>query len=210
MFKTDDLPILSILRGIKKEHIVPLTEIFISNRIRHIEITMNTVGAEELIRSMVMQAGNDLHIGAGTVLNLEEMQRAKKAGAKFIVSPAVIPNVINTCVQEGIPVFPGALTPTEIQLAWESGASMVKLFPASLFGPEYIKQVKVPLDKIKIIAVGGINEKNIGKYFGAGADAVAFGSGVVDSELLNAGAYPEIDKRVKRFILALQGTELES
>ncbi len=204
MIQTDELPVVGILRGIRDKDIDPLTELFIQQGIRHIEITMNTEGAEQLIGRMQNQGRGQLNVGAGTVLNEKDLDRAMNAGAKFIVSPSVVPGVIGSCVNQKIPVFPGALTPTEVHMAWDLGATMVKLFPASLFGPGYIRAIKGPLDQIRIMAVGGVSTANVQTFFHHGADAVAFGAGLIRPNLLAEEKYTEIGTLLAGFIAAIQ------
>ncbi len=205
MFAQNELPILGILRGIADKDILPLVDICKKVGVKYLEVTMNTKGACQLIRKLGSIAGNELKIGAGTILCNAELKDALESGAKFIVTPAVIEEVIVSCVEHGIPVFPGALTPTEVHKAWDMGATMVKLFPSGLLGPAYIKMLKGPFDKIKIIAVGGVDEKNITEYFRQGADAVAFGAGIVRPEWLNKNRYDLIEEHLSSFILAYKG-----
>mgnify|MGYP003758736007 CR=1 FL=1 len=207
MFGKDELPILGILRDISIDHVQPLVEIFTRCGIRYAEITMNTDGVNHLIKEMINMAGDRITIGAGTVLNKENLNDALEAGAKFIVTPALIDDVMNACLQNKIPFFPGALTPTEINIAWNAGATMVKLFPAGLFGPGYIKAIKAPLNNVKIMAVGGVNEKTISNYFRHGADAVAFGAGILLSEWLENKKYDKIEDRITKLINAFKAKD---
>jgi 2-dehydro-3-deoxyphosphogluconate aldolase/(4S)-4-hydroxy-2-oxoglutarate aldolase len=205
MFNKGELPILGILRGIYDMHIGALVEICKRSGIKYLEVTMNTNSAGQLIREMTTIAGTDLMIGAGTVLDKNGFYEALNAGAKFIVSPSLIDDVITTCVKENVPVFPGALTPTEVHKAWDMGATMVKLFPAGLYGPGYIKMLKAPFDSIKIMAVGGVNEQNIAEYFRQGADAVAFGAGIIRPEWLDKKRYDLIEKQLGILIQSYKG-----
>ncbi|MBF0254848.1 MAG: bifunctional 4-hydroxy-2-oxoglutarate aldolase/2-dehydro-3-deoxy-phosphogluconate aldolase, partial [Candidatus Omnitrophica bacterium] len=143
------LPLLGIIRGLRAEAVDPLTDQMIASGLKTVEITMNTPGAPDLIRRMVRRARGKLTVGAGTVLDTASLQSALKAGATFIVSPVLVPKVAAYCMRRDIPVFPGALTPQEIYQAWEAGASMVKVFPVRFFGPEYLREVKGPLEKIR-------------------------------------------------------------
>jgi len=200
MFEKGQIPILGIMRGIKTEDVEPLAELCIKNGIKYIEITMNTENALQLISNMKSTSKGRLVVGAGTVLNVVDMDQALTAGAEFIVSPSVVDNVIMNCVKNNIPVFPGALTPTEIQKAWDLGATMVKLFPASLFGPAYIKELKGPFNKIRIMAVGGVSEANIHMFFKNGAEAVAFGSSIFNLKWLREKQYGLIEEKLKALI----------
>ncbi|MBN1952392.1 MAG: bifunctional 4-hydroxy-2-oxoglutarate aldolase/2-dehydro-3-deoxy-phosphogluconate aldolase [Bacteroidales bacterium] len=198
MFAANDLPILGILRNIEEKDIAPLVEVFIKTGIRHIEITMNTPGAELLIRKMADEAKGNLVVGAGTVLDSKMLFSALESGASFIVSPSTKKEIVEYCVNNSVPVFPGALTPTEVHMAWDYGATMVKLFPSGMYGPGYIKALKGPFDSLKIIAVGGINEGNVAKFIAHGADAVAFGAGIIRPVWLEEGKFDIITDKIRQ------------
>jgi len=197
MFKTDELPLLGILRGIVGNDIQPLIDICKKSGVKYLEITMNTKGAVDLIRSISTLVKDEFCIGAGTILGEKDLAEALLAGAKFIVTPSLNEAVIKSCVKQNIPVFPGAFTPTEVHKAWDMGATMVKLFPAGAFGPGYIRALRGPFDSIKLMAVGGVNEKNIGEYFKQGANAVAFGSGIIRPDWLEKQRYDLIEEHLK-------------
>jgi 2-dehydro-3-deoxyphosphogluconate aldolase/(4S)-4-hydroxy-2-oxoglutarate aldolase len=196
MFEKEKLPILAILRGVEEKHLKPLAEICINCGLKYIEITMNTTNPSHLIRQMIDAYGKKLVIGAGTILNKNDLEIALEAGARFIVCPSIIEEVIKECVMLDIPIFPGVLTPSEVQKAWDMGAAMVKLFPASAFGPSYIRELKGPFNKIKIMAVGGVNEENISIYFENGADAVAIGESIFNLQWLTEGQYKRVEKKI--------------
>lgn len=196
------LPIMGILRGIKEEDIDPLAEAVISSGLKTIEITMNTPDAAGLIRRMRKTASGQLTIGAGTVLNKNDAKSALDAGATFIVLPACIDEVVDFCVENRIPVFPGALTPTEIYHAARRGATMVKVFPAKFFGPGYLKEIKGPFNDISLLACGGVDEENIGTFFSHRADAVAFGASIFKPDLIARKDFSAIGAAVERLISA--------
>jgi 2-dehydro-3-deoxyphosphogluconate aldolase/(4S)-4-hydroxy-2-oxoglutarate aldolase len=173
--KFQELPVLAILRGVNKRHVLPLFNTFIKTGLRTVEITLNTPNALDLISYTKTLFKNKLVIGAGTVLTLEQAKEAVRAGATFLVAPNFNISIAKYCVKHKIPFFPGALTPSEIYTAWDNGASMVKVFPAGLFGPKYFKDIKGPFQDIKLMAVGGVTPKNLRQYFKNGASAVAFG-----------------------------------
>jgi len=202
MFEHGKLPIMGILRGIEERNVQPLAETCIDAGMDYLEITMNTNDAVGLIRQMTEVSNDRLIIGAGTVLTTNDLEEALAAGAKFIVCPTIVEAVITECLMQKIPVFPGALTPNEFQKAWDMGATMVKLFPASVFGPSYIKELKGPFNSLKIIAVGGVNEQNIGSYFKSGAEAVAFGASIFKPEWLAKDRY----ELIKEGLMALIGS----
>lgn len=191
---------MGILRGVNKGLIKPLAESIISSGLKTIEITMNTEGAHELIKGMKKISGEQLTIGAGTVLNLSDLKKALGSGATFIVSPVLINEIVQYCVKNKIPVFPGALTPQEIYSAWKAGATMVKVFPAKFFGPSYFKEIKAPLNEIELLACGGVNPSTISGFFDCGASAVAFGSSVFKKELLLEKKFSQIENNIKSLI----------
>ena len=133
------VPVIGIVRGLTFDEIMKILPVYISAGLTTIEITMNTASAKEIIRYAVDNYAGKLNIGAGTVCNEKDLKEAIQAGAQFIVTPILNSKVIKECVKTGIPIFPGAFTPTEIYQAWEQGASMVKVYPATSLGPDYIK-----------------------------------------------------------------------
>lgn len=202
--KFKKLPIMGILRGCEESSILPLTQAIMAAGLETIEITMNTPAAPRLIQQMVAASNGQLMVGAGTVLSLDQMHQALDAGASFIVSPHLVEPVVRYCVQQKIPVFPGALTPTEIYQAWEAGATMVKVFPAQVFGPSYFKAVKGPFDKVELLACGGVNVETVAAFFQSGASAIAFGASIFKSEWLKQGRFDLITEDILRLIQASQ------
>jgi len=195
-------PILGILRGVELEIIEPLVETVISAGLETLEITMNTKGAAELIRKAKKVSGARLTLGAGTVLSMQELKIALKSGASFIVLPVLIKDVVKYCLKNKIPVFPGALTAQEIYQAYQAGATMVKVFPAKFFGPQYFRQIKGPFNKIELLACGGVTPENLKDYFSNGASAVSFGESVFRKDWLLSKDFKAIGALAKRFINA--------
>ena len=177
-------PIIGILRSVPGEVIQQIIPLYIQAGFTTIEITMNTDGAEQLIQEAAETYGTSQNVGAGTVCTEKELASALEAGASFIVTPILNESVIRTCVENRIPVFPGAYTPTEIYTAWNLGASMVKVFPANRLGPEYIQEVKAPLSQIKLLPTGGVTVNNFTDFFKAGADGIGMGSQLFNKALL--------------------------
>lgn len=196
----NELPILGILRGIKADAVEPLTDTIVSSGLKTVEITMNTDDAPYLIRKMAGAADDRLTIGAGTVLSMDDLRSALDAGASFIVLPVMIPDVVEYCANHSIPVFPGAFTPQEIYNAWSSGATMVKVFPAKFFGPDYFKEIRGPFGDIKLLACGGITSDSIGSFFSSGASAVAFGGSIFKKEWLDAREFTLIGDAIRELI----------
>ncbi len=160
---------------------------------------MNTPGATAQIRAAVTSANNRLAVGAGTVTSLPELHEAHAAGASFIVTPVVVPEVIVECVRLGLPVFPGAFTPTEIHQAHRLGATMVKLFPANRLGPAYVRDLKAPLSSIPLLATGGITPESLPEYRRAGADGFGLGNPLLEPDRLNAGDWEWLRARATHF-----------
>lgn len=200
------LPLVGILRGIGTDDVEPLAATVIDAGLTTIEITMNTPGAPALIARLRAVAGERLMVGAGTVLDLEAYAAARGAGASFIVMPTLVPPVVERCTAECVPVFPGALTPQEIHVAWTAGATMVKVFPAGVFGPSYLREIKGPFGQIELMAVGGVTADNLGQFFSCGASAVAFGASVFRREWLAIRAYDRIGAEVRRLVDACAGS----
>jgi len=193
-------PILGILRGVEADIIEPLIEAVISAGLETLEITMNTVHAPEIINKAKKVCGNRLALGAGTVLTKQDLMSALGSGASFIVMPVLVNDIVEYCVNNKIPVFPGALTPQEIYQAYESGATMVKVFPAKLFGPEYFRELKGPFNNIELLACSGVTPENLKDYFASGASAVSFGASVFRKDWLAKGDFKAITRAVKKFI----------
>ncbi|MFA6321481.1 MAG: bifunctional 4-hydroxy-2-oxoglutarate aldolase/2-dehydro-3-deoxy-phosphogluconate aldolase [Candidatus Omnitrophota bacterium] len=198
------LPIMGIARGVRAGEVEPLVDAVVSAGLETLEITMNTQGAESLIAQTVKAAGNRLMVGAGTVLNLESLKSALDAGATFIVTPVMVDEVVEYCAKNVIPVFPGALTPAEIYRAWNSGATMVKVFPAGFFGPEYFKEIKGPFADIELLACGGVNAQNMTSYFNNGADAVSFGGSIFRRDWLENKEFSRISGEVRKLTEAFK------
>ncbi len=198
------MPVMGILRGIEAKHVAPLAQTIIASGLKTIEIAMNTPDAPKLIRQMVKASGNQLTVGAGTVLTMADLNKALDAGATFVVSPTCVDDIVKYCVKNKIPVFPGALSPQEIYNAWQKGATMVKVFPAKLFGPTYIREIKAPLQDIQILACGGVRPDNIKEFFACGASAVTFGASVFKKEWLETGQFSQIEERITGLLTAIK------
>ncbi|HNV85405.1 MAG TPA: bifunctional 4-hydroxy-2-oxoglutarate aldolase/2-dehydro-3-deoxy-phosphogluconate aldolase [Candidatus Omnitrophota bacterium] len=208
--KFKQLPLMGILRGVTADQLEALMPAVLSSGLRTLEITMNTKGAAELIRKARNLSKGRLMIGAGTVMTMKDLRQAIDAGATFIVSPVLIKDTAKYCVKHRIPYFPGALTPQEIYRAWEMGASMVKIFPAKLYGPEYFREIKGPLNEVELLACGGVTLGNLPDFFANGADAVTLGAGVFRKEWLQAKDFKKIGHCIKTFIHAYLAFRLKN
>ncbi len=201
--------IIVIVRGVGKNNILPFAKAVCEGGVRVIELTYDASNPEkdqenaENIKMLVDYFGDKMLIGAGTVIRENQVELTKKAGGSFIISPDTNENIIKKTCELNMVSIPGALTPTEIQTAHLAGADFVKLFPVSIFGPQYVKDVKAPLSHIRILAVGGINEKNISDYLAAGAVGFGIGSNIVNKKLIETEDFNGITELTKKFLKAL-------
>ncbi|MEA1904474.1 MAG: bifunctional 4-hydroxy-2-oxoglutarate aldolase/2-dehydro-3-deoxy-phosphogluconate aldolase [Candidatus Hadarchaeota archaeon] len=167
--------------------------------VHYVEITMTTPGALRAIEEAANEL-DDVLIGAGTVLDGTTARQAILAGAEFLVTPTVELDVIEMAHRYGKVVIPGAMTPTEILTAWEMGADMVKVFPASILGPKYLKAVHGPLPQIPLVPTGGVTGENAGDFIRAGAAVVCAGSWLVDKKAVAEGRYEFLTERARMLV----------
>jgi len=170
-----------------------------------IEVTMTTPGALECIETASKNlAGSDILLGVGTVLDSETCRMAILAGAQYVVTPTLSIPVIQMARRYGKPIFAGAYTPTEILTAWENGADFVKVFPASIGGPDYIKALKGPLPQVPLVPTGGVELDNIGAFLKAGASALGVGGNLASKKLVAARDYKGLTDNARRFADAVR------
>jgi 2-dehydro-3-deoxyphosphogluconate aldolase/(4S)-4-hydroxy-2-oxoglutarate aldolase len=191
--------VVAVIRAERIADPVELAEAVAAAGIRCVEFTVTTPGALEAIAAA---SDSRAIVGAGTVVDERQAREAMAAGARFVVSPACVPELVEACREDGIPVFLGGLTPTEIHTAWAAGATAVKLFPAG-DGPRYLQQLRGPFPDIAFVPSGGINEQNAREYLDAGAVAVYAGSSLAPSALVAAGDHEEIARRARAFVASL-------
>jgi len=178
------MPVVGIIRGLSVDEIEFVLPIYKEAGFTTIEITLNTPEALSVISSLANQYNGELNVGAGTVCSLDDLAAAVNAGANFIVTPIFKAEVVKKCVSMKVPIFPGAFSPTEIYEAWELGASIVKLYPASVVGPAYVSAVLAPLNKVKIMPTGGIHLSNMLAFMKAGATSLGIGSELFDKKII--------------------------
>jgi 2-dehydro-3-deoxyphosphogluconate aldolase/(4S)-4-hydroxy-2-oxoglutarate aldolase len=200
-----ELPVIGILRGFSREEVEALLAAAARGGLRNIEVTMNSEGAGELIREARRTLGASMNVGAGTVCTLEDLQAALEAGAEFIVTPVLVPEVIAAAKARSVPVIPGAFTPSEIYRAWELGADLVKVFPADQLGPAYIRNVKAPLPQIRLVPTGGVTVETLREYKLAGADGFGVGSPLFAKPRVAARDWGWVEEQARRFALAYRG-----
>ena len=189
---------------------MPAAEALYEGGVRLMEITFDQADPECLkLTPRMIEALNtrfpDMLVGAGTVMTREQARAAADAGARFALAPNVDEAVIDEALKHGLVAIPGALTPTEIAHAYNLGAAMVKLFPAGDLGMGYLKALRGPLPHIPLMAVGGVDLKNIADFFKAGAKAVGLGSNIVDNRLIAEGRYGELTGLAKAYTNLIQG-----
>lgn len=200
-----EVGVVPIIRTSTAESAILAIEAVYRGGIRSAEITMTVPGAVKALEKLADKFGDSMILGAGTVLDPETCRACILAGAQFIVTPALNPATIALSRRYSKPIFPGALTPTEVVAAWEAGADAVKIFPASAMGgAKYIKALKGPLPQIDMIPTGGVNLDTAADFLKAGACAVAVGSELIDAATIKAGKYEVFEERAKQYLEVVQ------
>ncbi|NQD64636.1 bifunctional 4-hydroxy-2-oxoglutarate aldolase/2-dehydro-3-deoxy-phosphogluconate aldolase [Bacillus haikouensis] len=182
---------IAIIRGSEPGDALAISKALYRGGVRAIEITLNSPGALTSIEKVRSEMADDLVVGAGTVLDPESARSALLAGAQFILSPSLHIDTIKMTKRYGAVSIPGAFTPTEILKAYEEGGDIIKVFPASSLGPDYVKDIHGPLPQIPLLPTGGIDLNNIAEYIAKGAAGVGLGSSLVNSKESVTEAYLE-------------------
>jgi len=196
--------VVPVVRAPSPELAMRAAEAVLAGGISIFEITMTVPDAPAVIRALVEKLGDRAVVGAGTVLNEKAAETCMAAGAAFIVSPGFDFDTLAAAHNKGVPILPGALTPTEVITAWKSGADLVKIFPASAVGgPKYIKALKGPLPDVKILPTGGVNAQTAGDFIAAGAAALGVGGELVDIAALKRGEDAVITERARELVAAV-------
>lgn len=181
----------------------PLTGALVEGGIHAIEFTLTNPDAVRTIGKMRQRVDDTIAIGAGSVITVEQVKAVADVGGQFIVSPITKEDVIRTCVELNLPTMPGALTPTEIQMAWEWGASIVKVFPAHHFDAQYIKDVRAPMPHLRLMPTGGIDLDNIQNYLDYGAFGVGVGSSLLNKTAITNQDWDAIIDLARQFVSTL-------
>lgn len=189
---------VAVIRMDDARQLVPAVEAVHAGGISAVEITMTMPGALEGITELTRCMPGDVLIGVGSVLDADTARRAIDAGARYVVSPVFAPDVVGEAHRQGVPAMPGAFTPTEILSAHRAGADVVKVFPAEVFGPAFIKGVLAPMPFLRLMPTGGVTPENVGDWIRAGAAAVGLGSALVDPRLVAAGQWNALTERASR------------
>lgn len=203
--KIREVGLIPIVRAPSAEDAMRAAEAIVAGGIGITEITMTVPGALKVMEAVAERYGDKVLLGAGTILDAETCRAAMLAGAEFIVTPSLDVRVIEMARRYSKPIFPGALTPTEVVTAWQAGADMVKIFPCGpVGGPKYIKALKGPFPHIEMVPTGGVNLETTGDFIKAGAAAVAVGGELVDVKALREGKLDQITETAKRFVEAVR------
>lgn len=211
--KVEQKKIIAIVRGVYADACVKLAQALYAGGIELMEVTFDQSQPERLSRTSdtvhaVKEAmDGKMVLGAGTVTSEEMVTLAHKAGASFIVSPDVNEAVIRKTRALGMVSMPGAMTPTEILTAHSYGADFVKVFPTSSLGAAYIKAIRGPINHVKLLAVGGVNEKNIAEFFAAGVVGAGVGGNLVNKTWIAEGAFDRITALAKEFVRNCNGKD---
>jgi 2-dehydro-3-deoxyphosphogluconate aldolase/(4S)-4-hydroxy-2-oxoglutarate aldolase len=195
---------VAVIRTDSAERALAAAHAVVAGGFRAIEITYSFAGATEVIGKLAETNESNLLIGAGTILDREQVHEAVGAGARFLVSPCVLPQVIDVARELEVAIVPGAFTPTEIYTAYSLGANIVKIFPAVRFGPEYLRAIRGPLPYIPIMPTSGVDASNVAEWFRAGAVAVGAVSSVLDPVLIRNGEWDALTNRAHAFIDAVR------
>lgn len=201
---------IAIVRGIEAGYCAELAQALYDGGVSLIEVTFDQRSWDEYrqtvdgICSIRDALGDKVCVGAGTVMSKEQVMLAKKAGASFLISPHVDTGLIRLANEQGLAAIPGALTPTEAVEAWDAGASFVKIFPAAVGGPAFLKAVKAPLGHIPFLAVGGVNEKNVRSFLEAGACGVGIGGNLVNRQWVLQSAFGKITSLAEQIMTEIR------
>jgi 2-dehydro-3-deoxyphosphogluconate aldolase / (4S)-4-hydroxy-2-oxoglutarate aldolase len=196
--------IVAVIRMKEPEKLRAVVDALAEGGVRALEVTMTVPRAIEMIGQLAPTLPPGFLLGAGTVLDAETARLAILAGAQFIVGPVFRPDVITMCHRYDVAAMPGCFTPTEILAAWEAGADVVKVFPATALGPGFFKDVRGPLPQVKLMPTGGVTLDNAGDWIKAGAVAVGVGTALLDAKAIASGAYDVITANARRIVANVQ------
>jgi 2-dehydro-3-deoxyphosphogluconate aldolase/(4S)-4-hydroxy-2-oxoglutarate aldolase len=194
-------PAVAILRSSSAARFADVSDVLVEQGIRAVEFTFTAPNVADAIRKYAARKPADVALGAGTVTTVEQARQAVDAGATYLISPSLNVDVIEEGARLGVPVLPGALTPSEILTAWRAGAAMVKVFPASAVGgPSYVKAIRGPLPDIPLVPTGGVSVDDAEFYLVAGATAVGVGSPLIGDACQSDGDLDALAERARRLV----------
>jgi 2-dehydro-3-deoxyphosphogluconate aldolase/(4S)-4-hydroxy-2-oxoglutarate aldolase len=199
----EDCGVVAVIRMKEPGKLRAVVEALAEGGVRALEITMTVPRAIELIAEIAPTLPQGFLLGAGTMLDAPTAHAAIEAGAQFVVSPVFRSDVIAEAHAHDVPAMPGCFTPTEILAAWDAGADVVKVFPATALGPGYVKDVRAPLPQVKLMPTGGVTVENAGDWIRAGAVAVGVGSALLDPGAIASGAMTPIIANARRIMASV-------
>jgi len=203
--RIETVGIIPVVRVESEEEAIAVATVIGEAGIPILEITMTVPGAVKVIEKLSKRYGDEVLVGAGTVLDQEAARACIDAGAQFIVSPALNMQTIELCKQQAIAVFPGALTPTEVVSAWQAGADAVKVFPCSAVGgAKYLRALKAPLPQISLIPTGGVSLSTARDFIAAGALALGVGADLVNTKAIKAGQCESLAATARSYVAAVR------
>lgn len=195
----EETGIVGIVRGASADVVIEVVDALRRGGVDVVEITADTDGVADLLADVAASFGDEVTLGAGTVLDAPTARAVLMNGASFVVTPTVNPAVIETANRYGAPSLPGAYTPTEAIEAYEAGADAVKVFPTSTGGPDHVRAIRGPLPQVPLVPTGGVSTADAAAYFEAGATALGVGSSLVDLEAAERGDYGTITANAETF-----------
>lgn len=206
--KIQDVGAILVVRAETQEDALEGVRAVVAGGLKAVEVTFTVPGAPGVIREIRRTMGDQVILGAGTVLHPEDAEDAVDAGAQYLLAPNTDEKVIGMAKRLKVAVFPGAYTPTEVIRAWDLGADAIKIFPASAGGPGYIKALRAPLPHIPLIPTGGVDEHNVGEFLKAGAFAVGAGGSLFDARKLKAKDWNGMTETARRFLAAVRSSRM--
>jgi 2-dehydro-3-deoxyphosphogluconate aldolase/(4S)-4-hydroxy-2-oxoglutarate aldolase len=195
--------VVAIIRADNSEQLIDASRALIDGGVSGIEVTMTTPNALKVIADVCRVFGDKALVGVGSVLDVKTAEAALAAGAEYVITPVLKPEVIAFCNRAGKPIFAGCYTPTEAQTAYELGADFIKIFPAEGLGPKYIQSIRGPLPHLKIVPTGGVDVNTAGDFIKAGCVAVAAGSTLVSKDILKNKDWAKLTDLAGQFIAAV-------
>ena len=195
-----ELKAVAVIRMQDPSKLIKVAEAIHDGGVKAIEITMTVPNAIETIALASKEIGSKVLIGVGSVLNIDMAQKAIDAGAKYVVSPIFKKEIIELSHKNNVPAMPGTFSPTEVQLAYEAGADIIKLFPADILGMAFIKGIKAPMPHLKVMPTGGVSLTNAGEWLQAGACAVGVGSALIDKEAIKIENYAVLTENAQKIM----------
>ncbi len=207
--KAEQAGIVAVIRLHNGQSVLPVVDALLAGGVFALEVTMTVPNAIELIQMLAQRKDDRILLGAGTVVDLETAGNVIDSGADFIVSPVLIPELIRFAHEHEKPAFIGAFSPTEIFQAWQQGADVVKVFPASRLGAKYFKDIHGPLPQIKLTPTGGVNLENAQEFIRNGASFLGVGTSLLDKQLIADENWQALTERAARFKKAVEQARTE-